>query len=371
MKSPDDAPSRRGLAKVLESDPSAVAFRGRPERSAMHQDSSHCRTHAILGSYLRRIFMLRKLSLIAAGIALLATTSIFAQATRTWVSGVGDDANPCSRTAPCKTFAGAISKTASSGIISVLDPGGYGALTVTKPITLDGTGTIASILFSGTNGVVINITSGTNRDVVLRNISLDGSGSTLGIDGIRFLAGDSLTLEGVDIEQCSGDGIEIAPGVGATARVSVIRSTISQCGNGIKVAPSAATGVARVSIADTSLVKNGTGLFAQDIGPIAITVRNSQFTQNTTNAINAVSSSGNGVTTLVEDVEVTHGLPGGNGLTTSGAAARIRVSNSSIFGNSIGINAGAGSELCTFGTNRVTGNATNGTFTGTCSPDDV
>src|SRR5712691_3114554 len=69
-----------------------------------------------------------------------------AQATRTWVSGVGDDANPCSRTAPCKTFAGAISKTAACGEISVLDPGGFGAVTITKSITIDGDGTLAGIL---------------------------------------------------------------------------------------------------------------------------------------------------------------------------------------------------------------------------------
>src|ERR1041385_4496677 len=75
-----------------------------------------------------------------------------AQATRTWVSGVGDDANPCSRTAPCKTFAGAISKTASAGEISVLDPGGFGAVTITKSITINGDGTLAGILASLTNG---------------------------------------------------------------------------------------------------------------------------------------------------------------------------------------------------------------------------
>src|SRR5438445_9331108 len=86
-----------------------------------------------------------------------AAMPLWAQATRTWVSGVGDDANPCSRTAPCKTFAGAISKTAASGEIDVLDPGGFGALTITKGITLDGGGgQVASVLVAGTNGIVIN-----------------------------------------------------------------------------------------------------------------------------------------------------------------------------------------------------------------------
>src|SRR4051794_27676469 len=98
----------------------------------------------------------------------LPTVSASAQATRTWVSGVGDDANPCSRTAPCKTFAGAISKTAAGGEISVLDPGGFGAVTITKSITINGTGTLAGILASLTNGVIVN---GAGIHVVLRNLS--------------------------------------------------------------------------------------------------------------------------------------------------------------------------------------------------------
>src|SRR5664279_1409381 len=85
-----------------------------------------------------------------------------AQATRTFASGVGNDADPCSRTAPCKTFAGAISKTFINGEIDCLDPGGFGAVTITKSISIDCTGTYGSILASGTNGVVINIPVGAN-----------------------------------------------------------------------------------------------------------------------------------------------------------------------------------------------------------------
>src|SRR3954463_5239202 len=92
-------------------------------------------------------------------IALALPASASAQATRTWVSGVGDDVNPCSRTAPCKTFAGAISKTANGGEIDALDPGGFGTITITKAITIDGTGTFASILNSGVNGVNVNVTT--------------------------------------------------------------------------------------------------------------------------------------------------------------------------------------------------------------------
>src|ERR687886_1417639 len=119
---------------------------------------------------------LRRLAKLTPALILLALAvpgSAFGQATRTWVSGVGDDANPCSRTAPCKTFAGAISKTAAGGEISVLDPGGFGAVTITKAITIDGDGTLAGILAASVNGVIVN--AGVNDVVVIRSISINGT----------------------------------------------------------------------------------------------------------------------------------------------------------------------------------------------------
>src|ERR1700682_6162057 len=101
---------------------------------------------------------MRKMNLLQVFIVVLAGTALLsAQATRTWVSGVGDDANPCSRTAPCKTFAGALPKTAPGGEIDSLDPGGFGTVTIGKSITIDGGGgQVASVLVSGTNGIVIS-----------------------------------------------------------------------------------------------------------------------------------------------------------------------------------------------------------------------
>src|SRR5437899_12390623 len=105
-----------------------------------------------------------------------------AQATRTWVSGVGDDANPCSRTAPCKTFAGAISKTAAAGEIDALDPGGFGAVTITKSMTIDGISGLSGIVVSGTNG--INVNAAASDVVILRNLDINGIGS--GLNGVRI-----------------------------------------------------------------------------------------------------------------------------------------------------------------------------------------
>src|ERR1700752_1196790 len=121
-----------------------------------------------------------------------------AQATRTWVSGVGDDANPCSRTAPCKTFAGAISKTAAGGEINCLDPGGYGAVTITKSITIDCEGTLGSQLGSSTTGVIVN---GANIIVILRNLSIQGAPPNLpGTFGVRILQGAQVNIENVRIQ---------------------------------------------------------------------------------------------------------------------------------------------------------------------------
>src|SRR5579871_5640358 len=128
---------------------------------------------------MRKTFL--SIATLCCGIAamLLIAAPANAQATRTWVSGVGDDANPCSRTAPCKTFAGAISKTQAAGEINVLDPGGFGAVTITKSITIRSDHIEAGVLVSGTNGIVV--AAGATDSVVLEGLDIDGIG--LGLNG--------------------------------------------------------------------------------------------------------------------------------------------------------------------------------------------
>src|SRR5438046_10479402 len=131
-----------------------------------------------------------------------------AQATRTWVSGVGDDVNPCSRTAPCKTFAGAISKTASPGIINCLDPGGFGAVTITKSITIDCVGTLGSALSSGVQGIIINALP--TDKIVLRDLDINGAGTTLGTNGINIIQAASVSIYHCRIANYSTTGILVS-----------------------------------------------------------------------------------------------------------------------------------------------------------------
>src|SRR5919106_2937694 len=155
-----------------------------------------------------------KALLVTSFILALATVAQ-AQATRTWVSGVGDDVNPCSRTAPCKTFAGAISKTAKDGEISVLDPGGYGAVTITKSIYINGThgagyGSILNVLV---NGVTINITDAADVRKAVRLRALDINGASQGINGVNILAASKVLVEDSVIDGTTGDGTNSGVGI--------------------------------------------------------------------------------------------------------------------------------------------------------------
>src|SRR5919199_2246737 len=136
-------------------------------------------------------------------IALAIPASASAQATRTWVSGVGDDANPCSRTAPCKTFAGAISKTANGGEINCLDPGGFGGVTITKSLTIKCHYTEGGVLVSGTNAIVVN--AGAADVVTLRGLDINGLGT--GLNGIRILSAKSVSILDSEIYEFTGAGI--------------------------------------------------------------------------------------------------------------------------------------------------------------------
>ncbi len=244
-------------------------------------------------------------------ILLLFSFKMYGQATRTWVSGVGDDVNPCSRTAPCKTFAGAISKTAAGGEISALDPGGYGAVTITKSITISGDGTLAGILAALTNGVVVNAAA--TDKVILRNLSIEGAKS--GLTGIRFIAGRELivenctinnfTLNGINAEMASGNatilvsnssfldyenatgtsvGLRLLP-VGSTAnlKVSVVNSRIHEIDSAI-----VANGNTTLSVMNSVVSSNIAGVVG--LGSAKMLLHNSQITNNDTALISTASS---------------------------------------------------------------------------------
>jgi Right handed beta helix region len=162
-----------------------------------------------------------------ASFAILYATPAQAQATRTWVSGVGDDANPCSRTAPCKTFPGAISKTATGGEINVLDPGGFGSVTITKAISIKSDHIEAGVLASGANGIVISSTIPAGAKVLLQGLDIEGinqSPNPAGLTGVLIQGAAKVTIQDCSIRNFSQFGVNLAGP--ANARVFITDSII-------------------------------------------------------------------------------------------------------------------------------------------------
>lgn len=203
-------------------------------------------------------------ALIVCASATLASSGAWAQATRTWVSGVGDDANPCSRTAPCKTFAGAISKTAANGEINVLDPAGVGTLTIIKSIQIDSTGVLAGVLATGTNGIIIN--AGASDTVVLRNLDIVGSGT--GLNGVRILKAGKVVLDNVRIQGFTKNAVTVESG--AATKVFVQNSQML-----LNTDPgaSAGAGATALNVADAAsvLYLSGSTVFGNDTAFNAVT----------------------------------------------------------------------------------------------------
>jgi len=312
-----------------------------------------------------------KLRFTVSALAVIVFTLAFAslaqaQASRTWVSGVGDDVNPCSRTAPCKTFAGSISKTATGGYINCLDPAGYGAVTITKSITIQCDEEIGHIVTQNTSAIIVNTPA--NAVVTLRGLSLEGflqNGNSPGLDGIRFIgAGGVLNVQEVVIHDFSQSGINFAPSSG-TAQLHVSENTAIMNNNngninfaGILIKPTGGA-IAKVSINEVQLENNANGVFADASGGGGITnfaVNNSKVSNNSNVGI-VVVSSGSAFSGIVSGTLIDSN---NFGVAIAGAAAAVRLGGNTITHNGTGVSNGGGT-LESFKNNQIVANTANGT----------
>jgi len=280
---------------------------------------------------------------------LIATAPAHAQATRTWVSGVGDDANPCSRTAPCKTFAGAISKTAAGGEINCLDPGGFGTVTVIKSMTISCEGVTAGVLASGLNGV--NFSGGANDVLYLKGLDFEGVNKTTqapGVVGISYNTGAALHVEDCSIRDFSTFGIVIKPSANGTFVVQ--RTTLwDNTSGGIQVRPTG--GTTNGTIEKVSMNRNGSGLTVDGFGGgigVNVSVRDSHANGNTTGVL---VSSTIGANVMIQGSTIANNV---TGLQTANAGATIRVGSSIITGNGTAVN---GAAVLSYLNNQLNGNA--------------
>jgi hypothetical protein len=284
-----------------------------------------------------------------------------AQATRTWVSGVGDDVNPCSRTAPCKTFAGAVSKTFINGEIDVLDPGSFGGLTITKSLTVDGSKMFAGILGSNTTGFTINLTdlSGNdpNKIVRLRGIRINGAGpsGTIGTrTGIRGINISSLNpaqprviLEDIVIDGFANEGVLFASNGG---NLTISNSSITNNGTAGVRADSAGANTNFVTITNSRLDQNvQEGLRVED--RVKATMTGSSASSNGLNGVTNIS-------TVASEINVDNSTVannGQNGVISVNATSTIRISGTEITNNVVnGLSLSGGGFICSNTRNHIT-----------------
>jgi hypothetical protein len=283
--------------------------------------------------------------------ALLVPRVALGQATRTWVSGVGDDANPCSRTAPCKTFAGAISKTAVGGEIDVLDPGGFGAVTITKSISIEADGVIAGVLVSGTSGIVVNASS--NSVVVIRGLTFEGDGT--GLSGVNFISGGALFIEHCWINNFTQPGINFHPN--SPAFLSVKDTVVRNCpGGGVEIT-GASGGSAQASLVGVKSEGNLFGFRVENGGRASATDCVAAMNQNNGFVVN--TPSGVGELDLERCFSVDNGRSGASavaGVQSVGPAGTVRIGTTVVTNNPVGLLSTSSGQILSYGNNSITGN---------------
>ncbi len=262
-----------------------------------------------------------------------------AQATRTWVSGVGDDANPCSRTAPCKTFAGAISKTAVNGEINCLDPAGFGTVTITKSIALICQYTEGGITNPSTNGITINSAGAV---VFLSGLDIEGGGT--GLNGINFIQGAALHVE--------------------QSKIRGNNAASTTAGSGIFFAPNSA---ATLYVSDTVIADNGAGsgatatgsgiMIRPGAGGSAIAVLDRVHLENNSNGISIDTRTGNASSATFTDGTISGGALGAVAVSTGATQAQLTINRSVIQNMSLfAVDASGNGAQTTVGASVITSN---------------
>ncbi len=266
-------------------------------------------------------------------------------AIRTWVSGTGVDTNGCTRTAPCATFAHALTVTTAGGEIDALDAGDYGSVTIGQAVTIDGGNANASVVDTGTINA-ISVTAPAGSTVTLRHLTILGSSNPAnGGSGIAVTTTAGLIVQDCRISGFLGSG---AAGIStAGGALTATHVTVTNCVFGI-LAGAAGGGAALSSLRDVTLQGNTYGLGA---ATGATDLSRSLISQNATDGL--VSNTGT--------ISVSRCVISGNGTGVNAAQGGVvRLSNSDILNNATGISQTGTGFVSTAGNNRNAGNATPG-----------
>jgi hypothetical protein len=303
----------------------------------------------------------------------LASECAYAQSQRTWVSSLGDDINACSNTLPCRTFTGAAAKTNPGGVISVLDPGSFGAVVLSQSVTIQGAaGMESGILAAGVSGVTVN---GAGINVVLRNLQIHGNNPAAGLNGVRFQNGASLLIDNCDIQgfhaASAGNGVLVDPTAAGTYRLYISNSRIYENGagsegGGVRIKPTGASTFVFATIRDTEILNNnGYGVLSRDRSFVSIT--DSSISGNLRSGVHLLTTGTIGDTLVRDSFLVDNGSVNAGSeasVTANGATAFVTLVGNTIAQSENGTRRLNGGHIASSGDNRMVGNTANGTSDG-------
>jgi hypothetical protein len=309
---------------------------------------------------------------IAAALALAVTlpaVSAQAQSPRTFVSAAGSDSNPCSFAAPCRHFQAAVNATSAGGEVDALDPAGYGPITISQAITIEGQGWSYIAPPAGGNGITVNAVSG---NVTIHGVSLNGVGISGSTNGVQFNSGDTLNVQDSVIRNFGNVGIQVEPSSSNPTHIFVSNTRVSDNGgDGINFT-TGGTGTTTGVLSHVEMANNvGNGLTVTNAsGPVSsinVTVSGSVCTDNAADGIAATPTGGATMQIMVRNSTIANNSLSGleatdhsKGILTQGGAT-IRVTRSTITGNGAGWAIGNSGSVLSYADNNIDGNGNNNT----------
>jgi parallel beta helix pectate lyase-like protein len=305
---------------------------------------------------------------------------------RSFVSAGGNDANGCTRPAPCRTLSAALAKTAAGGTISIVDAGGYGTVTIDKTISIvnDGAGTASILVPQGEIGVFVKDPFYEAR-VHLRGLTIEGA--NVGSTGVFVNGARAVSVENCVIRNLFG-GILFGPESSnvasnkpfmAQSALTVANTTIADIGGvAVLIVPGDIGGAVKATLRGVR-VFNNSEMGIQVLGgasrqPIDVAISDSLVTQNGRGIVANTNTAQAPVKVMVTGSTVAHSFftgleasasPPDPGQQDIKSTAEIWIGQSTVFGNTTGVQASGGALVRSFGDNYIAGNQSDGTFTAT------
>ena len=289
--------------------------------------------------------------------------------TRSFVSSAGSDSNACTITAPCASFAHAYTVIGANGIIAALDPGKYGPLSITGPVTVNGNGWAAITGPAQGNAIIVNAVSG---NVILTGLEIDGAGTAS--NGIPFNSGDTLTITNCTLQNFGSNGVLMQPTSGTVGIFITNTNASNNRDAGISYYTPLSGSASAIGVFDHVVTNNeidGISIYnGNSTAPSTFSISNCIASKNTLDGNSAginIGSEVSPITVSIDHCNLFNNTSGILATTSDGGFITLSIDSSNINDNTIGVNV-EGFVKALLGRSVVTSNTQNSIYN-TTSPN--